>query len=75
MAQIRLGLDDRGQRRGACSFGQCLLLFEQHQDGARNLLVVHGDNLIHITRDEWQGQIPGPAHCNAVSDGRFSGRS
>ena len=43
-----LPLQQRGERRGAGAFGQRLLLLQQHQDGAGDLLLVDGDDLVHV---------------------------
>ena len=69
MAQVGLGLKQRRQCRRARALGQRLLLLQQHENGAGDLLVVHGDNLVHVAGDQRQGQVAGAAHGDAVGDG------
>ena len=48
MAEVGLGLDDGSERRCSGAFGQGFFLLEQHEDGAGDLLVVDGDDLIDV---------------------------
>ncbi len=48
MAQIGLRLHHGGESRCAGALGQSLLLLQQHEDGAGNLFVVHGHDLVHV---------------------------
>ena len=67
--QIGLGLNAGGQCGRARALGQRLLLLQQHENGAGDLLVVHGDDLVHVAGDQRQRQVAGAAHGDAVGDG------
>ena len=73
MAKVGFGLDDGGECGGAGAFGQGLLLFEEHEDGAGDLFVVDGDDFVDITGDQGEGDVAGAADGDAVGDGGFGG--
>jgi hypothetical protein len=72
MAEVGLGLDDGGERGRASSFGECLFLLEEHQDGAGNFFVVDGNDLVDVAGDEGEGDVAGAADGDAVGNGCLS---